>query len=196
LKLAFKAITPNFLLKEERMRKASGAVAAMIMAIALYFTLFWGFDALRVLTSPTYGLEDVWRSQFVFGVGRMFGLGPEGLIKLAAFFGVMKLATAAVFAVHIADRFRCMVRGKADTEILEAGLILAVLLSIAAVAPALWSQNGELVREQTIQLLLAGLAAALVIIERTYVSPAEPAEIAVEAKAATPRGASWFSPWR
>ena len=183
------------------MRKASGSVAAMIMAIALYFTLFWGFDALRVLTSPTYGLEDVWRSQFVFGVGRMFGLGPEGLIKLAAFFGVMKLATAAVFAVHVADRFRAMVRGQADTEILEGGLILVVLLSIVSVAPALWSQNAELVREHLIQLLLAGLAAALVIIERSYIRTADASEpneagIAVEAKPATPRGASWFSPWR
>ena len=115
------------------MRKASGVVAAMIMAIALYYTLFWGFDALRVLTSPTYGLEDVWRSQFVFGVGHMFNLSPMGLIKLAAFFGVMKLATAAVFAVHVADRLRGMVRGEANPEILEAGLIMVVLLSIAAV---------------------------------------------------------------
>ena len=67
------------------MRKASGATVAMIMGIALYFTLFWGFDALRVLTSPTYGLEDVWRSQFVFGVGSYFKLAPIGLLQLAAF---------------------------------------------------------------------------------------------------------------
>ena len=62
-----------------------------------------------MLTSPTYGLEDVWHSQFVFGVGRIFNLGPEGLIKLAAFFGVMKLATAVVFAVHVADRLRGLI---------------------------------------------------------------------------------------
>ena len=72
LKLAFKAITREFLLEEERMRKVSGATVAMILGIALYFTLFWGYDALRMLTSPTYGLEDVWRSQFVFGIGRIF----------------------------------------------------------------------------------------------------------------------------
>jgi hypothetical protein len=178
------------------MRKASGVVAAMIMAIALYYTLFWGFDALRVLTSPTYGLEDVWRSQFVFGVGHMFNLSPMGLIKLAAFFGVMKLATAAVFAVHVADRLRGMVQGEPNPEILEAGLIMVVLLSIAAVTPALWSQNIELVREQTIQLLLAGLAAALAIIERTHSEPVEAAEMAPETEAAAPRDASWFTPWR
>jgi hypothetical protein len=178
------------------MRKASGFVVAMIMAIALYFTLFWGFDALRILTSPAYGLEDVWRSQVVFGVGHMFGLGPMGLIKLAAFFGVMKLATAAVFAVHVADRLRAMVRGAVEGEILEAGLIMVVLLSILAVAPALWSQNVELARDLTIQLLLAGLAAALVIIERSYADADEPQQAAVEAKAVAPRSANWFSPWR
>ena len=28
------------------MRKVSGATVAMILGVALYFTLFWGFDAL------------------------------------------------------------------------------------------------------------------------------------------------------
>jgi hypothetical protein len=36
-----------------------------IVAIALYFALAWGYDGLRILTAPSYGLEDVWRSQFV-----------------------------------------------------------------------------------------------------------------------------------
>ena len=72
------------------MRKASAGTVAMILGVALYFTLFWGYDALRVLTSPTYGLEDVWRSQFVFGVGSYFHLAPMGLIRLAAFFGTRK----------------------------------------------------------------------------------------------------------
>lgn len=90
------------------MRKLSAAAVAMILAIALYFTLFWGFEALRMLTSPTYSLEDVWRSQFVFEIGGLFALSPLGLIKLAAFFATLKLAVAAICAVHIADRFRSL----------------------------------------------------------------------------------------
>ena len=105
------------------MRKLSGAAVAMILAIALYFTLFWGFDALRILTSPTYGLEDVWRSQFVFAIGGLFGLSPIGLLKLAAFFGALKLAVAGICAVHILDRLGALVGGKADSEVLEGGLI-------------------------------------------------------------------------
>jgi len=182
------------------MRKASGAVVAMIMAIALYFTLFWGIDAVRVLMSPSYGLDDVWHSQFIFGVGRLFHLEPTGLIKLAAFFAVMKLAAAAVFAVHIVDRFRALATGtKPDAEIFEAGLILVVLISIASVAPALWAQNVPMVHEQTVELLLAGLAAALAIIERTdEVAEEEPVEhaIASEPKIVAPKGATWYTPWR
>ena len=52
------------------MKRASGLIGASILAISIYFALFWSYDALRVLTSPTYGLEDVWRSQTVFDIGR------------------------------------------------------------------------------------------------------------------------------
>ena len=190
------------------MRKASGAVVVMILAIALYYTLFWGIDALRVLTSSSYGFDDVYGSQYVFGVGRLFRLGPEGLIRLAAFFAAMKLATAAVFAAHVADRLRCLVAGgskapspraRPNAEILEAGLILVVLLSIAAVVPALVSHNLAQAQQQTIELLLAGLAAALAIIERNDAAVEdEPVEheTAREPKIVAPPGATWFTPWR
>ena len=105
-----------------------------------------GADALRILTSPTYGLDDVWRSQFIFAIGNLLGLSPVGLIKLAAFFGALKLAVAGVCAVHIIDRCRAFVGGKADSDILEGGLILVVLITIASVGPAVWSRNAELVR--------------------------------------------------
>ena len=121
LKSAFDAITDEAPPKEVLMRKLSSASVAMILAISLYFMLFWGFEALRMLTSPSYGLDDVWRSQFVFAIGSYFHLTPIGLIKLAAFFGTLKLAVAAICAVHILDRFRSLVSGTADSEILDAG---------------------------------------------------------------------------
>ena len=126
------------------MRKASGAAVAMILAIALYFTLSWGYDALRMLTGPAYGLEDVSRSQFIFVVGHLFGLEPTGLLKLSAFFATLKLAAASICAVHILDRMRTMFGGKADTDILEAGLILIVVISIASVGPAVWMHDSAL----------------------------------------------------
>jgi hypothetical protein len=161
------------------MQKISIAAVAVIIAISLYFILFWGYDAYRILTSPSYGLEDIWRSQFIFAIGRLFGLGPVGLIKLAAFFGALKLAVACICALHIADRFRCMTRGEANSEILEAGLILVVLISIAAVGPAAWTHTTDLIREHTMQLLFAGLAVALCIVERNYIRRNEPATPAV-----------------
>ncbi|MGB8576297.1 MAG: hypothetical protein WCD56_06995, partial [Pseudolabrys sp.] len=130
LKLVFGPVTHGASGEDQTMQRASIAAVAMIVAISLYFTLFWGYDAFRILTSPSYGLEDVWRSQFIFGIGRLFGLGPIGLIKLAAFFGTLKLAVACICAIHIADRVRCMTGGEPKSDILEAGLILVVLISI------------------------------------------------------------------
>jgi len=180
------------------MRKLSTAAVAMILAIAFYFTLFWGFDAMRMLTSPTYGLEDVWRSQFVFEIGRIFGLAPLGLIKLAAFFATLKLAVAAICAVHIGDRFRALAGGKANSEILDAGMMLVLLISVAAIGPAVWTHNADVVREQAITLMLVGIAAGLGLLERSYQRSdkllAETSLIADDAVA--PRGAEWFSPLR
>ncbi len=178
------------------MRKLSAAAVAMILAIALYFTLFWGFEALRMLTSPTYGLDDVWRSQFVFEIGRLFALTPLGLIRLAAFFATIKLAVAAICAVHIADRFRALSGGEAEPEILEAGLMLVVVISIASVGPAIWLNNADLVREQVIQLLLAAVAAALCMLERSYERAGEQASPLAARAVAVPRDETWFSPLR
>jgi hypothetical protein len=193
LNLAFEGSTPDFMIGENRMRKISGVTVAMILAIAFYFTLFWGYDALHVLTSPTYGLEDVWRSQYIFGIGRLLGLEPSGLIQLAAFFGVLKLAVAGICAIHIIDRLRSFAGGNANAEIFEGALILVVLIAIASAGAAVWSQNVDLVREQAIQLAIAGLAIALVMVERNYGRPAKPAAPVV---AAVPQGARWFTPWR
>ena len=180
------------------MRHISGIVVAMILAIALYFALFWGFDALRILTSPAYGLEDVWRSQIVFGIGRFIGLDPAGLIKLAAMFGALKLVVAGACMVHVLDRARTLIGGKVESEILETGLLIAVALCLAAVLPALWTHNADLVREIVIQLLLAALAAALCIIERSgRLNPATVStEPEAEVAAAVPAGEASYRPWR
>jgi hypothetical protein len=177
LNFVFEALTHAFLPKEGRVRKISHATVATIVAIALYFTLVWGYDGLRILSSPTYGLEDVWRSQFIFAIGRIFSLGPIGLIKLAAFFGALKLAVAGICAIHIADRFRCLSRGQANSEILEAALILVVAISIVSVGPASWTDTIDLMREHTLQLLFAAFATGLCIFERSYARRAKTAEI-------------------
>lgn len=177
------------------MRKVSRATVAMILAIALYFTIALGFDGLRSLSSPSYGLDEVWRSQFIYALGGFFGLGPTGLIKLAAFFAAVKFIAAAACGLHVADRFRSLAGGKANSEILEGGLILVVVISILSSAPAVWSNNGAQVREQVIQLVLAALAFALCLVERSFDTPVE-VEADVSAEVALPKGPRWFSPWR
>jgi hypothetical protein len=179
------------------MRKFSNASVAMIVAIALYFTLSWGLEGVRVFTSPSYGLDEVWRSQTIFVIGRVFGLDPVGLIKLAAFFGAVKFAVAAICALHILDRVHSFGGGKANAEILEGALILVVLISIVSAGPAAWAGNGEVVREQTIQLVLAALATALCMVERSYAeTEIKAADEDDTVEATIPPGARWFSPWR
>jgi hypothetical protein len=142
--------------------------------------LVWGYEGLRTVMSPSYGLDDVWRSQFIFVIGRQFGLGPIGLIKLAAFFGALKLAVACICALHIADRVRCWTRGEANSEILEAALILVVAISIVSVGPASWSNSASLMREHTFQLLFAAIATGLCIFERSNARRVENAKIKPE----------------
>lgn len=182
------------------MGKMSRATAATILAIALYFTLTFGFDALRAFTSPSYGLDEVWRAQTVFAIGSLFGLGPVGLIKLAAFLATVKFVAAAVCAWHIADRFRSLAGGAANTEILEGGLILIVLLSIASAGLAMWPRNSELLREQILNLVLAGICTALCMVERSYRltdKSDQSGDIAEDKlEIAAPNGAKWFAPWR
>ncbi|MGI8527319.1 MAG: hypothetical protein ACR2K5_14315 [Pseudolabrys sp.] len=176
--------------------RTQGALVAAILAISLYFALFWGFDALRILTSPTYGLDDVWRSQTLFGLGRFLNLGPEALIKLAAMFGALKLVVAGACAVHIFERFRSLISGTSDAGVLEGGLMLAVAITIVSIAPALWTENADLIREQLLQLLLAGLAAALLIFERSAQSRAETERAGGEIELSARPARVWYAPWR
>jgi len=178
------------------MRRLSVVAVAMILAIALYFTVFWGYAGLRMLTSPSYGLDDVWHSQIVFTLGQPFALSPTGLLKLAAFLATLKLAVACICAAHIIDRLRSLIGGTAEPAIFEAGLILVVAISILSAGPAVWSQNAELLREDAFQLVLAGFAAAFCVLERRYNDANALEETVATAQVAPTAQGAWFAPWR
>lgn len=150
------------------MRKVSGASIAMVMAIALYFTLFWGYEAVRVLTSPTYGLDDVWGSQYIFGVGSYFKLSPIGLMKLAAFFGALKLAVAMFGALGIVLRLLTAGGARVARPVLEGALILAASIGLITAGAAVSPFNADLLLEQLPQIALALIALAQIRIEHRY----------------------------
>lgn len=147
------------------MRRPVRAPAAITLVIAVYFVLVWGADAVALFRSPAYGLDDVWGSQFLFVIGRLASLSPIGLIKLAAFFAALKLAAALACLGHVVMSIRTW-PAQQSPDVLEAGLILIVAISILAVGPAVWSQEAALVRKHTVDLLLAGLAVALCLVAR------------------------------
>ena len=178
------------------MRTSPAASTITILAISLYFTAAWGFDGLQALTSPNYGLDQVWRAQSVFSIGSLIGLGPLGLIKLAAFLGAVKLLAAVFCGLHILKRLRVIAGGTPDSEILEGALILVFALSVASATAATLSYNAELVGEQAVNLVLAAIAIALCMGERRRVEASEASELAVAAGDALPSRATWFSPWR
>ncbi|MGH9647340.1 MAG: hypothetical protein ACRD4E_11030 [Bryobacteraceae bacterium] len=178
------------------MRNNSRLAVALILGIAFYFTLSWGYDALRMLTGPAYGLDDVWRSQFIFVIGHLFALEPVGLIKLAAFVATLKLAAASICAVHLLDRMRTLFGGTADTDILEAGLILIVAISIVSVGPAVWAHDAAMLREHVIQLLLAAIATGLCLVEAGRSEPGEVDAFEPEAEAAPATTGAPFTPWK
>jgi hypothetical protein len=176
------------------MRLMSSAVGAAVVAIAVYFAVFWGADAVRTLTSPTFGLDDIWRSQVTFGIARYAGIGPEGYLTLSAVIGALKLTVAAVCIFYIAVRARAFFRGgEAGSEALETGLLLAAAVSIVSLIPAAWSHNGALARELTLQLLLALIGAAACIVQRRSANGAGKSD---ESPAAPAVPQHWFVPWR
>jgi hypothetical protein len=148
------------------MRKASAAAVVTILAISLYFTVMWGAEGVQVLTSPNYGLDDVWRSQTVFALGSLVGLAPLGLIKLSAFLGGVKLLAAAFCGLHVLKRLRVFASGGPDVEILEGALILVFAVSVVSAAAATWSYDPEMVGAQIINIVLVAIATALCAAER------------------------------
>jgi hypothetical protein len=149
------------------MRWVRGTASAAVMIIAFYFVVRWGGEALRVFVSPSYGLEEFGRSQEVFSVSHALGLHGYTLFRVAAFFGAFKLVGAVAFALHLADRARALAgRRAAEHQMLEAGLLLVVLLSLAIAWPALIQNNASLVRDCELNLALAAVAAILNIAER------------------------------
>ncbi len=136
------------------------------VAIALYFAMSLGLEALQALTSPTRGLDDRAVAGVVFGFGRLAGLGPEGLVRTAVLLGAVKLTAALVFPAYLAERRRGLFGVRTDHETLEAGLLLVVAATIVMAMPALYEGRTELLRQPMLYFLLAAAAAVVTIAEQ------------------------------
>jgi hypothetical protein len=140
-------------------------VAAAILSVACYFALFWGFDGLRMLGSPTYGLDDSWRSRTIYWIAKGGGFDGQALHDLAALFGIVKLTVAGLCAAHLVNYVRRGGAAGASPVPLELALLLVVALSMIMVAPAVWQHDAVLIRSCVVNLVLAGAAAALGTLE-------------------------------
>jgi hypothetical protein len=182
------------------MRWVPRIVQAIIVAIALYFVLFWGCEAAWSLTAQNFGLDDAGRAQAVRALGRLLDLGRSDLVRLAAFVAAFKLTAVAAFAIHLIGRARATPGSTASHDILEAALLLVVILTAAVAVAAVGENNGALIRNCAAELFLAGVAAILSAIERIGVALRRPGrDAAPRAAVATPAGTQAIkrvSSWR
>jgi hypothetical protein len=148
------------------MRWLPKAIPILIAIIALDFAMVFGLEAFRVLSSPSYGLDQLVFANLVHGIGRLFGLTVQGLLSLAAFFGGVYLTISAVFTLHLASRVGALRGRQVSHDLLDAGLILVVLVTIVAATPAIMKGATEILVQERLPLWLVGLAATLSMIER------------------------------
>jgi hypothetical protein len=149
-----------------RMRWLPKAIPILIAVIALDFAMVFGFEALRIFTSPIYGLEKTTFGSLVRGIGGVADLNAPGLFKLAAFFGAVYLTTSLVFVLHIGSRIGALRGGRISHDLLDAGLILAVISTLVAATPAILNGASDILIQERLPLWLVGLAATLSLIER------------------------------
>ena len=148
------------------MRWLPKAIPILIAVIALDFALVFGFEAWRIFTSPVYGLEKPAFASLVYGIGGLADMKAQGQLKLAAFFGAVYLTTSLVFALHIGSRIGALRGGRISHDLLDAGLILAVVSTMVAATPAILAGASDILVQERLPLWLVGLAATLSMIER------------------------------
>jgi len=145
---------------------ASQSHSDMIAVIAIDFAMVFGFESLRIFTSPIYGLDKPAFASLIHGIGAVADVRAHGLFNLAAFFGAVYLTTSLVFVLHIGSRILAMRGGRISHDLLDAGLILVVISTMVAATPAILNGATDILVQERLPLWLLGLAATLSMIER------------------------------
>lgn len=156
------------------------SIPFLVISISLFFTIQFGMEAIRILSSPVYGLELTRVAQIVHGIGGRLGLGAAGLLRLALLFGSLNLAVATLFAVYLVSRIRSLAGENAHHEIMDAAVLLLALTTIIAATPAVLDGKMHLLDEYRQPLWLGGLIVTLNMIERFMVDENQPERMAWE----------------
>lgn len=148
------------------MRWLPKSIPYLVVAIAVYFTAHFGIEAVRIFTSPVYGLDQTGFGQVVHGIGSRFGLGAIGLMRVAAFLGTIKFAIAVLFAIYLCSRMKSWLGHETNHEIVDAAAVLIVAVTVVAATPAVLDGATDALAQYRLPLWLAGLAVTLSMIER------------------------------
>lgn len=154
------------------MQQRARAIPVFVASIALYFVVYFGIESARILTSPVYGLDQAGFAHAVYGIGHRLTLGPEGLMRVAAFLGVLKLSVAVAFAAALVNRLSAVHGRMVEHEIVDAAAVLVVIVTVLAATPALFDGETGLLAQYRLPLWLSGLAVTLSMIERAVADEA------------------------
>lgn len=148
------------------MARLSSSITIIVCAIAAYFMLHWGTDAIGIVASPMHGMDKPTFAHVVQNFARMFGLTQTGAIVCAVTFGTAKLGVAAIFSIYLLRRLTGIGDGEADHDLLEAGLVLVVVTVAAMALPLVTDENPAALNQFRVPLWLVGLAATFTMLER------------------------------
>jgi hypothetical protein len=147
-----------------------GLGATNAALISCYFAPAWGFGAIRELTSRLAGLDDRSHADLVVFLGDIFGLGPDGLMRVSGALASVKLVLAAGFLAYLIEFVRDLgVRREPAGQTLD----LVLLAGLAAILfwwlPASALHDAASIRVHATEFLLVTGALLVVVIERQLV---------------------------
>ncbi|MFL6799555.1 MAG: hypothetical protein ACJ8F3_19330 [Xanthobacteraceae bacterium] len=149
------------------MRPFPGLAGVNAAIVAIYFAVVWGYDGLRALSSPYYGLEERVHAVAASYFRALFDLGLDGLLRVSTVLAAVKFVIAAGFIAYLIEFARALaVRREPDPQTLDGVLLLAATAIMFWAWPALGSGDAVLIRLYATQFLLLTGAMIVLAIER------------------------------
>jgi hypothetical protein len=141
--------------------------------VATYFSIAWGREAFRALTSPAAGLDDRthWATAIYFR--DLFDLGFVGLARIAHALGGVRFAVAGLCIAYLVVFLRGLIVEREPAPcVVDAMLMLATAGILIFAVPPVMAGDPGLIRLYTSQLLLVIGAAIVIMVERHGSQPA------------------------
>jgi len=161
------------------MRQWPGIGSVNAALVSVYYSLTWGRDAFKALTSPFAGLDDHthWATAVYFH-DRFDSIGVE---RIAAMLGGLKFAVVGLCVAYLVAFVRGLMVGREPARhMVESMLMLATGTILVFAMPALMAGDPALIRLYVSQFLMVIGAAIVLAVEHPAPRPAEEPDSAAD----------------